>query len=208
MGDSHAAQFSQSLREAFTAIDINMMQANASGCFPTITTKGRKRCTDLNNYIYKDFLVKEGDKIDAVIISANWVSKLRNTASLARDIQRTIDFLNQHHIQPVLIGQNEGYSMRYPFIAARENEYGIDIARKYLDENTLVINQFLSKRFKDYYIDIYNYNSVPKVNNNVPYMFDRDHLSKYGADYATEKILANQVITKVIETSGLKLTSK
>jgi peptidoglycan/LPS O-acetylase OafA/YrhL len=208
LGDSHAAQLSQSLREAFTAINVNMMQANASGCFPTIITKGRKRCTDLNNFIYKDFLIREGDKINAVIISANWVSKLKDTASLARDIQKTIDFLDHHKIKPVLIGQNEGYSMRYPFIAARENEYEIDIARKYLDEGTLEINKFLSKRFKRYYIDIYNYAGSPKVNNNTPYMFDRDHLSKYGADLATEKILRNQIMSTVINKMDQKLSMK
>jgi peptidoglycan/LPS O-acetylase OafA/YrhL len=197
LGDSHAAQLSQSLREAFSAINVNMMQANASGCFPTIASKGRKRCTDLNKFIFNTFLVKEADKINAVIISANWASKLRDTIKLANDLQRTINFLIEHNLRPVLIGQNEGYSMRYPYIAARENEYGINIAGKYLDENTAIINKFLSNKFKKYYIEIYN-SQAPKVNNNVPYMFDRDHLSKYGADLATIKILASPIIKNAL----------
>lgn len=67
-GDSHAAQWYPGLRKNFP--NINFLQATASGCRPLLSTVGEKRCTDLRDYVYREFL--ENNKIDAIILAARW----------------------------------------------------------------------------------------------------------------------------------------
>lgn len=199
LGDSHAAQYSQSLREILLKKDIHLLQATSSGCLPIINGAGEQRCTVFMNYIFKDFVANNATKIDGVIIAANWVNNITDTAKLMSDLKTTIAFFSRYKIQTIIIGQNETYKRNYPFLAAWQNEYNQDISNKYLDEDSYRINKFLNQNLESNYVNIYNVAS-PKLSNNTPYMIDKDHFSNYGAGMVSNKILANRVASNFINS--------
>jgi peptidoglycan/LPS O-acetylase OafA/YrhL len=199
LGDSHAAQYSQAFREAFSKKHIHLLQATSSGCFPIIKTTGEQRCTVFMNYIFKNFVINNAAKIDGVIIAANWVSDISDTARLVTDLKTTIAFFARYKIKIIIIGQNETYKKNYPFLAAWENEYNQNISYKYLDEDSYTINEYLNQKLVSHYVNVYNVTPT-KVSNDIPYMIDKDHFSKYGAHMVCNSILSNRITSNFIST--------
>lgn len=193
LGDSHAAQLSLSMKEAMEKQHINMLQASASGCIPVKRSNGYERCSDIMDYIFNDFLVKNSKMIDGVFICADWSGKAAGDSnSVVVDISNTIQYLNKLHIPFLLIGQNETYNIPYSTISAKEYEYGMNIRNSYLDADSYNINEILKKAFEPFYINIFNVKITPKLSStNSPYMFDKNHFTIYGADLAMKKILSS-----------------
>ncbi|WP_426669021.1 acyltransferase family protein [Mucilaginibacter sp. McL0603] len=197
LGDSHAAQYSQSFREVLLRKDIHLLQATSSGCLPIINSTGEPRCTVFMNYIFRDFVTNNAAKIDGVIIAANWVNNITDTARLISDLKTTIAFFARYKIKTLIIGQNETYKRNYPFLAAWQNEYNQDISYKYLDEDSYHINKYLNQKLLANYVNIYNVTS-PKISNDIPYMIDKDHFSNYGAGMVCNKIMTNHITSNFI----------
>ncbi|MCF0042536.1 acyltransferase family protein [Dyadobacter fanqingshengii] len=190
LGDSHSAHLSQSLRSNFDALNINMNQASSSGCMPLLNTVGQERCTDLIDYIYSKYLPTYASEIDGVIISANWIDG--NIETLIPDIQKTIDYLVKLRIPIILIGQNETYLLPYATIAAREVNGNKNLSNKFINRKSREINSLLKSQFPKYYVDIYNTIMIKQISSlKVPYMFDENHFTKYGADLVSLRILTN-----------------
>lgn len=202
IGDSHGAHFSASLREAFGKMGVNLLQATASGCFPVINMSGRAHCTEVRDFVYDQFVVENADAIDGVILSANWVDAYEGRrAELLRDIKATLGFLKHYKIPVVLIGQNETYTIPYPTIAAKENQYHISIWMHFLKVNSIKMDGFLKAKLKDVYIPIINTDNVPGISPDaVPYISDDHHLSKFGADKALEKVLRSPIFKRFISS--------
>ncbi|TSD63770.1 acyltransferase [Inquilinus sp. KBS0705] len=201
IGDSHAAQYSASLREALVSKNINLLQATASGCYPFVRPNGLTRCKSIMEHIYKDFIVNKQNKVDGVFLSANWINTVtgKDSSGLIKDLNSTIDYFEKYHIKVIIIGQNETYTMTYPLLAARETQYNISISRKYLNQNAAKMDAFLAKHFKPNYISVYNYGATPPSSANYsPYMSDRNHFSKYGADLTVKRILADTTTAKFL----------
>lgn len=183
-------------RYALLNNNIHMLQATVSGCYPFIRPNGLTGCKTVMNYIYHNFIATNHQKIDGVILSANWINDIKGKDStlLIKDLKSTIAYFEKYQIKVVIIGQNESYKMTYPYIAARENEYHIKIGKKYLNKDAGQVNSFLIRNFKPYYIDIYNGGQLSGVSaDNRPYMTDRNHFSKYGADRVAKKIFADTI---------------
>ncbi|WP_138479050.1 acyltransferase family protein [Dyadobacter bucti] len=202
-GDSHSAHLSQSLREDFAKMNIKLVQASASGCLPVLRKDKKNRCTELIDYIYLDYLPKNAHKIDGVIISANWIT-CNSPKELVRDLHETIAYLEKLKIKVILIGQNETYTIPYASIAARENEYDYDASEQFSNRFLVplsdTINNTLRRHFQSKYVDIYNISSIPKVSeNNIPYMSDQNHFTKYGADLVAKKILSSREFADFLE---------
>ena len=193
IGDSHAAHFSQSFKEAFSQQNINLLQVSASGGFPFIRPNGDDRCKVLMELVFKIFIPKNAKRLDGVVLSANWLSpKTGSNDQLVNDLQSTIKYLQSYKIKYIIIGQNESYRLDYPIIAAREYENGTPLANKFKVEAGDRLNNYLKKTFGPSYVDIYNSKSTPEVSQQLePYMFDKQHLTKYGADLATQRIITN-----------------
>lgn len=197
IGDSHSADLSEAFRAHFKDENINVMVATASGCSPFIDQKkGRKLCRELINYAFKVFVEKNADKIDGVIISANWVNRGRRD-QLEKDLETTLTYLKKYNINAILIGQNEIYSVTYPVLKAKELQFNKNLTGVYVNKNCYTINDFMKEKFKPYYIEIINKNSLPALGPDYsPYMFDKDHFTPYGAELAINKILANPIAKK------------
>lgn len=200
LGDSHAAQFSRSLTEMLSGKGINLLQATSSGCFPVVRKNGDTGCSEIMDFIFKEFIPKNASHIDGVAICANWVKvRLGKEDELFGDLEETQAYLKKFNIPLILIGQNETYTASYPTIIAKEYEYGREVSSNYLNEKSYKIDEVLSKRFGAIYIDIINkkHSDIPKTPNDM-YMFDENHFSKYGADFAVKKMLSNSKFNKFI----------
>ncbi|GAA3945627.1 acyltransferase family protein [Chitinophaga oryziterrae] len=194
IGDSHAAQLSSSLREVFSGMNIQLSQATASGCLPILPISGQSRCKDVINYVYYDYISKHASQINGVIICANWIDSHDDNATLVNNIKATLQLLDKYHIKAIIIGQNETYTMPYPYIAAWEYQLNIKLARKYVKPRSALVNDFLKYKLPSQYIDIYNSDSLPGISaTGTPYMLDDHHVTHYGADLLIKKILSNQI---------------
>jgi hypothetical protein len=200
LGDSHAAELSLSLKEELEKKGINLLQATANECMPFESANGVPRSYAVMNYIYHDFIVNNSKKIDGIILDAHWFRNFDALNKLSNDLKSTIDYINKYKIKVIVIGQTENYTIRYPIIVAKEYQFNRNLAAHFLNKDSYITNQVLSKKFQSVYIDIYNSNQkTPPSSVNTPYMFDNNHFTKYGADLATKKILSNAITEKFLK---------
>lgn len=188
IGDSHAAQLSQSLRHLLDSKNINLLQATESCCLPLLSDKNDVYCKEMMNYIYKDFIVHHAGKIDGVILTGHWMDS-SDQLKLITDLDYTINYLKKYKLKIILVGQTESYSVPYAEIAAREQQYKVHIRERYIEMSGAIFNHALAQHYAGSYINIYNEEFVPPLKlDKVPYLFDTHHLTKYGADLAVLKI--------------------
>ncbi|MES2828484.1 MAG: acyltransferase family protein [Bacteroidota bacterium] len=201
IGDSHGAHLSTALKSSLQKLGVNLLEANTSGCFPLINPNGAKGCFEIIDYIYRDFLIVNKREIDGVIISAQWINLVNNNKSeLLKDLNSTIDYLRNQQIPVVILGQNESYTIPFPSIIGKQHQYNYkkSIAKNYLNARAYEINTFLSENLKNYYINIINEINLPTINKEVPYMYDQDHLTNYGATLVTSKIFDNSHVRRFL----------
>jgi peptidoglycan/LPS O-acetylase OafA/YrhL len=110
IGDSHAAQLWYGLSVAFP--DVNILQATASGCKPTLEQNpaADRRCLRLMDYMYSHYLPTH--HIDTLLIAARW-----DRADLQR-LPRTIAAVKQRGIEVVLFGPIFQYDSALPRLLA------------------------------------------------------------------------------------------
>jgi peptidoglycan/LPS O-acetylase OafA/YrhL len=135
MGDSHAAHFWNALREVFP--EINVLQANASGCRPLVPFKGQQRCTDLFKFIWGDFF--PNNRLNAIILSARWIEG---------DMHRlpgTIDSLRQHAETVIVLGPTVEYRKSLPVILSQFSDYEGQLSAKFMDEQKFEFSDEMRK---------------------------------------------------------------
>lgn len=198
IGDSHSAHVSQSFRERFLRDSTNLIQASFVGCMPILNKNGSQDCSEAIDYMYAQFIPKNKDKIDAVIISANWINAERKK-ELVPDIKKTIKYVKSFNIPVVILGQSETYITSYASIAAREIEYRTSFDKKFIDQESYKVNQALKQSLGSYYIDIFEVNTDKLNKDNVPYMYDHNHYTKYGAEFVTNHIFKNQGFSSILD---------
>lgn len=199
VGDSHAAQFYQSFQKILDKSNISLSQATASGCLPIIKKNGRNNCSEVMDYIFHDYILNYANEISGVIISANWLRGKDNPVELVNDLKATIKYIEGQGIDVVVIGQNETYTVSYTSIAAKEYQYRKPIRNKYINRNSFEMNEYLKTSLPKYYIDIYDVvDSQRMSSDHIPYMFDLDHFTKYGADIVAQKIFTNKLMAELL----------
>ncbi len=200
IGDSHSAHFSQSLRETLQGKGVHLIQISLSGCLPILKKNGISRCHEMIDYFYFNYLPKNINKIDGVIISANWINSKDSKDQLVVNLKGTVAYLKKLNVPVVIFGQNETYTMSYPAIAAREYEYNSRLSDKYLDAKSFAMNNILKAELRQNYIDIYSLNNFPKISPSLsPYMADDNHFTKYGADCVVADILKDKMFLDFIK---------
>jgi peptidoglycan/LPS O-acetylase OafA/YrhL len=110
LGDSHAAQLWYGLSATFK--DINLMQATASGCKPTLDQSHsvEEKCSRLMEYIFTDFLPHH--PVDSLIIAARW------DADDLQALQETLAWAHQRRMEVVLLGPIVQYDSALPRLLA------------------------------------------------------------------------------------------
>ncbi|WP_161787130.1 acyltransferase family protein [Hymenobacter sp. IS2118] len=193
LGDSHSAHLYLALSEALKPFNVNLLHASASGGLPTVDPTGSERFLEVMRYVYFDFIPKNKVKLDGVIISANW--RQQEEGYLSEQLSKTALYLRKNNLKFILIGQSEVYTMPFPLIAARDSEYGTHSNARYLDKQAFIIDAYLKKQFEDEYINIINHSDFPETaQGNIPYMFDDNHLTSYGAALVAKKIVSDSLV--------------
>ena len=204
LGDSHAAHFSQSFKEYLSKHHAHLIQASASSCLPIITKNGGTSCFDMVHYVYNNFVKKNTGKIDGIILSGNWTNYYGEPTQLATHLENTISFLKKVGIKTIIIGQNELYSKPYPSVIALQMQYDLTKLETYLLTAPYKFDAVLKKRLPDNYVSIINQkSSIPGFSkNNVPYLFDANHFTKYGADLTIDKMEQNPIFRDFFDFKG------
>lgn len=109
MGDSHSAHLMPGLRRVYP--NTHFLQASASGCKPTIETEGERRCTDLMQHVFRDFLSRHA--VDRVVLAARW------TKNDAHAIVQTAREIARHDVDVVVFGPVPEYEPSLPLLLAR-----------------------------------------------------------------------------------------
>lgn len=187
IGDSHAAEIALSMKEIFP--DYNVLQATSSGCMPYVGSSGQKRCRDLVNYIYDDFLMN--NKVDAIFIAANWIDG--KNEDVVRGLLSSIKKVKSKVDKVFIVGQTKVFDMDFFRIAQKEDASRLD---NYKTNDSVNVNNTLSKSFSDVglnYINVFNTGCIKDIcslidENEIPYMFDTNHLTKPWADKTVRHI--------------------
>ncbi|OWV86342.1 acyltransferase [Rhizobium sp. N122] len=107
IGDSHAAHLYPGLK---ALPGINVIQANASGCRPTLEAEGEERCLELMNYVFNKFLPSH--KVDVLVLAGRW------TADDTKLIRKTVDYLSPFAKKIVVFGPVAEYKSSLPRLLA------------------------------------------------------------------------------------------
>lgn len=189
IGDSHAAHLVEGLSKEIP--EINFLQATASGCKPILKAKGQKRCLDLINFIFLEYLPEHG--FDGIIISADWAKGEESQAV------ETARYLRQFSRAPVLIsGPVYEFRKALPRLLAEAVMEGDDLqdyARSWLDEAPIEVEKvFETKAMPEGTV----YFSVQKalehsecralVYDGVPRQFDYGHFTGAGSECLADQM--------------------
>ena len=190
-GDSHAAQLWYGLAHALGG--VNVLQATASGCKPTVEQPlfTGATCETLMNYIYSDYLPK--NHVDRLLIAARWQD--RDLWPLAH----SLDWAKDHGIRVLLFGPMVQYDTALPRLLAfsiRGNDPSIPDEHR-VDEHELddAMAKLATQKGVDYisfYKSLCVGRSCPEFGaDGVPLQFDYGHLTKEGSLLVAQRLLAN-----------------
>ncbi|WP_411195132.1 acyltransferase family protein [Raoultella planticola] len=181
IGDSHAAQFYDAVKESFP--DYDVMQATASGCLPLVSPEGEERCTSLINNVYEKYINKY--KIDMVVVTGNWITEAKRLGNMNALVERMVisnSALTKSVKNVFFIGQTKTF--KYPMYRTVQvgNEEGI-ASQELIDIkefNDALASALSGTNIK--YIDIYNYGCSESDcsyvdKSGTPFMFDSNHMT-------------------------------
>jgi peptidoglycan/LPS O-acetylase OafA/YrhL len=195
LGDSHAGQFSLSFRTKLDTAQYNFMEHTVVGSFPLIDSKGEKKSTAQFRSLFHRFFKDKKRIIDVVVLSCNWTNYpssagYASNEELALGINATIQSLEKLGVKVLIIGQGEAYNIDYPRVIAFELKGKSH--KTYINEESVVMNNDLkqlipAKNYINLFLspEIQHYDSVSKM----PYMFDDDHMTIYGANQAVDILM-------------------
>jgi peptidoglycan/LPS O-acetylase OafA/YrhL len=190
-GDSHAAHLWYGLSTSLD--DVNLLQATASGCKPTLDQPmlTAATCKQLMTYIYAEFLPNH--HVDRLLIAARWQDG--DVAPLSR----SIDWLKARGIQVVLFGPMVQYDTALPRLLAfsiRGNDMAIPDEHRVNQRALEDAMSELAEQKGVEYISLYRDLCGPETcaefaRNGVPLQFDYGHLTKEGSLLVAQKVLGN-----------------
>ncbi|MCG7642061.1 acyltransferase [Alteromonas sp. MmMcT2-2] len=181
VGDSHAAHWYAGL-EANKKPNQTISQITASGCKPTISYQGEKRCAQLMRIAFEEII--PAGKYEKIIISARW--KIDDLSWLLK----TLDGLATTNTEVVILGPIIEYTQPLPRILAHINfEEKLVRTRKYefiARIDSAFENELRGRNAK--YISILksictNASQCKTLAKNVPIQFDYGHLTFEGSLY-------------------------
>lgn len=200
LGDSHAGQFSYSFRNKLDTVKYNFIEHTVVGSFPLLGVTGEKSATKEFNEILNNFIPVNKEDIDVIIISCNWLNSKTNSGhenaeDLADGINKTINYIEKNGIKVIILGQTEKYVVEYPMVksfAIMNKEIPSPIVDKSRTLNTTLKKMIPQKNYVELYMleNIEHYNTEK----NIPYMFDQNHLTIYGANQVVDYLITNKII--------------
>ena len=198
LGDSHAGSMALSLKNYFNTRGVNFVHATFSGNAPLINRYGRSNeFNRVTNYLYKDFFVNHSDNIDLVIVELKYVAYV----GIEKYMFQMKEYFDSKKIKIIFLGQTEQYHLSFEKVAKLKHRYPSINIDNYVVDDAEEMNVKLKKQFdSDFYIDIYTIPGLNSVSGNKLYMYDNNHLSKYGADKVISYLSKNRVFDSVTKS--------
>lgn len=180
IGDSHAGMFGRTMQDITDSLNLNLVQISSDATFPIKDAKSVFETPKvLFNYAYTDFIPANKDKINLVVLSANYLGY--EDSLLDRYFNTTLAYFDKKKIPVLFIGQTRAYKLDYPTYQFLLHNYQIesqedkDRIKRVVDKNEVLLDKLGNK-----YIDLLKVNTVPVSNQGEPYIYDHDHLTYFG----------------------------
>jgi len=190
LGDSHAAQLWYGLDSIFQ--EVNLMQATASGCKPTVnqSSSADRMCSRLMGYIFSDFL--KANRVDVLVLAARW------DASDSGALKQTLMWAHERGMKVILFGPIVQYDSALPRLLAlsiKSNNPAIPALHRIayyerLDADMAQLAQIdPDVRYISYFKMLCGHNScVEYADSGVPLQSDYGHLTSNGSVLVARKI--------------------
>lgn len=183
LGDSHAAQYADALRDNFPA--VNVSQLNVPGCRTLLPVKKSPNCHDLMTFALEQ--VVTDNRYDAIILGGRW------RQSELPKLQKAVEHLKNHTDRIIILGPVVEYSLSLPRILAQTDDDAAII--KFQDPKIAKLDQDMAKFAQSLlieYVPIFqtlcNAQRCQTVTgNNTPVQFDYGHLTYEGAFWLIEE---------------------
>ncbi|SJN47748.1 acyltransferase family protein [Sphingobacterium sp. JB170] len=181
IGDCHAAMFYHTIGKLAAENNVNLLQATGDETFPVPGVHSLyKGPSELTNYLYDSYFPAHGEKIDKVILSANYSGYSKT--DLIKYFTQIETYFKTMGIPTVYIGQTESYRIEYPVVHVMQSRFGISPER-YLASFRENANNFLKgSSIADKYVDVYHPTDIIQSGNRQTYMYDADHFSTFGTE--------------------------
>jgi peptidoglycan/LPS O-acetylase OafA/YrhL len=214
IGDSHAAYLSLGLRPFLESRQVNLSQYNAAYCSPLASEHSDERCSNINQFVFSEIAAKKPDVVIMFAYYTNWskaYSDVENYQSIIAKYIRRIGNLGARHV--IIIGQMPTWEGGLPALVERnfvlrhrEVPFKTHVG---LVPGSLEMDKLLrSQNFGDRATYISLSDSLcdfegcrTRVGDHIGtdlLVFDYGHLTKAGAAYVTQKVLA-PVLQSAIE---------
>ena len=203
LGDSHAGMFAKTFHNITTENNFNLIQITADGTYPMLDSEGiLKGSIDYFNYIFKNYIPKNQGKIDLVVIISNYAAYPKE--KLDDKIKFSKDYFKKHQIPILFVGQTELYPIDFPTYHYSKIKYNISYHNEEsLFENTAKTNLHLMENLGSHYINLMDLNVIQISPKNYPYIYDKNHLTYYGAEQ-----YKNTIKKAILNTMNKTLISK
>jgi peptidoglycan/LPS O-acetylase OafA/YrhL len=190
-GDSHAAHLWYGLSAKLEG--VNLLQATASGCKPTLDQPAlaAATCKHLMSYVYNDYLPNH--PVDRLLIAARW----QNEDLLP--LSRSLNWAKDRGISVVLFGPMVQYDMALPRLLAfsmRGNDLAIPdehrVDQHALDDAMSAIAEKQGAEYVSFYRSLCGPQSCEEFAvNGVPLQFDYGHLTREGSLLVAQKLIGS-----------------
>jgi peptidoglycan/LPS O-acetylase OafA/YrhL len=189
LGDSHAAHLWYGLSTSLRG--VNVLQATASGCKPTLDQPllAAATCKQMMSYIYKEYLPNH--HVDRLLIAARWQQED------LLPLSRSLDWMKEHGISVAIFGPMVQYDMALPRLLAfsmRRNDRTIPdehrVNQNGLDDSLSQLAQTKDVEYFSFYRSLCGPLSCQEFAlNGVPLQFDYGHLTKEGSVLVAQKMI-------------------
>jgi peptidoglycan/LPS O-acetylase OafA/YrhL len=182
IGDSHAANIVEALKRQYPA--VNVLQATAVGCRPLLGNRGAKRCTDLVDFIYRDWYPRNESRIHTVVLAGRWESDDLN------DLDRSMAVLKTLGANIIVYGPVPEYMVPVPLILAYQEIVRVPLSMRLQRPDRQPLDAMLRQRLGagvTYFSPYHNLCSGTTCiveDGGASVYLDRDHLTPRGADLA------------------------
>lgn len=205
MGDSHAAQLYYGISQAIP--EINLMQATASGCKPTLQSGygDSVACRRLVDWILKTYV--PAHPMNHVFLSARW------SAADLKALGDTVAYLKSVGADPVVIGPMIEYDSALPSLLAislRNHDPKLPSRHRISSFRQLdkTMSELAADKWHVHYVSYYPYLCGPEecmtlLSDEVPLQDDADHLSSPGSKYVAQEWRRAGVLSAVDSDSSL-----
>ncbi len=190
-GDSHAAHLWYGLSTKLHG--VNLLQATASGCKPTLDQPmlTAPTCRQLMSYVYSDYLPNH--HVDRLLIAARW----QNEDLLP--LSRSLAWAKDRGISVVLFGPMVQYDMALPRLLAfsiRGNDQAIPdehrVDQHALDDAMSAMAEKQGVEYVSFYRSLCGAQSCEEFAvNGVPLQFDYGHLTREGSLLVAQKLIGS-----------------